>query len=70
MGDYNHSNYFCEVLSGLPPYYPVDKVVVDGVTIEVTHFVSIDPNTGLAFFLNGGGLQQIDCKEIQAIDWT
>lgn len=64
-------NAICQLLQTIPPNYPVENLFVNGVNITgVTTFVNVDPNTGLAYFINGDSSVVVDCTGIDAIDWA
>jgi hypothetical protein len=67
----NNSNNICQLLSTLPPGYPVSEVVVDGFSESVNAFVTLDQNTNLAYFSEvGGGLVVADCRRISLVDFA
>ena len=66
----NNNNDICNLLSNLPPQYPVESIVVDGFEEDVNAFVSFNRGTNLAFFTEGnGGLVVADCRRISQIDF-
>lgn len=67
----NSSNSICQLLSTLPPGYPVSEIVVDGFSESVSAFVTLDQNTNLAYFTEtGGGLVVADCRRISLVDFA
>ncbi|WP_144553706.1 hypothetical protein [Peribacillus simplex] len=44
-----------KVVQGLPVNYPVGVVFLNGLPVEVSQFINLNPETGLAYFLNAEG---------------
>ncbi len=67
---HHNNNPICDLLSTLPPQYPVESIVVDGFEEDVNAFVTLNRNTNLAYFTEpGGGLVVADCRRISEIDF-
>lgn len=68
----NRGNAICRLLQTLPPNYPIENLFINGLNLatpSVTAFVSVDPETGLAYFINGDSSLVDDCSRIDGIDW-
>lgn len=57
----------CDLLATLPPNYPVNSVVVDGVSQETTNFIVLDNR--LAYFRNGADTKTFSCTSIEGLDF-
>ncbi|WP_027723871.1 hypothetical protein [Tuberibacillus calidus] len=60
----------CQQLLTTDPNTAVDSIVVDGATVTVTNFVTVDEKQGLAFFLTATGVTVVDCSELSAVNFT
>jgi len=65
MGFMNNGS-ICDVLATFPPNYPVDNVIVFGITQATTNFISIA--NGLATFRNDAEIKIFDCSRIDGLD--
>lgn len=57
-----------DLLATLPPAYPVDNVVVDGVLQSTSNFVSVQ--NGLAYFTDGAQIKVFNVSSIDGLDLT
>lgn len=64
------NNGICDLLANLPPQYPVNEIVVDGFNEDVNAFITLDQDSDLAYFSEGGGgLVVADCRKISLVDF-
>lgn len=58
-----------QLLSSLPPNYPVKQIIVEGVAISVGTLLFVNTTTGLAFFSTENDTFSIAIDKIEAILW-
>lgn len=58
-----------EMLTKLPPNYPVDTLYLGGKEVHVSNFVKILPNLGVAHFRNGEKLITVDYHSVHGVKW-
>lgn len=57
------------LLSSLPPTYPMQRIVVDGATIDVDHLLNVDEKKGIAYFSSPTGIVTAAIDQLDAIHW-
>ncbi|MGG0669651.1 hypothetical protein [Sporosarcina koreensis] len=57
------------LLSSLPPTYPIQRIVVDGGTIDVDHLLNVDEKKGIAYFSSPTGIVTAAIDKLDAIHW-
>ncbi|PEK99093.1 hypothetical protein [Bacillus sp. AFS017336] len=66
--EFSRPRSICEFLSTLPPQYPINEIIVDGVSESVNFFITFDSSTNLAYFSSvSGGLVIVDCRRISQV---
>ena len=58
-----------QLLSSLPPNYPVKQIIVEGVAISVEALLFVNTTTGLAFFTTDNDTFSVPIDKIEAILW-
>lgn len=58
-----------QLLSSLPPNYPVKQIIVEGVAISVEALLFVNTTTGLAFFTTDNDTFSVAIDKIEAILW-
>lgn len=57
------------LLASLPPTYPIQRIVVDGGTIDVDHLLNVDETKGVAYFSSETGIVTAAIDKLDAIHW-
>jgi uncharacterized protein YPO0396 len=57
------------LLSTLPPKYPIQRIVADGMTIDVDHLLNVDDKKGVAYFSSSTGIVTVAIDKLDAIHW-
>lgn len=58
-----------KLLSTLPPTYPIQRIVVDGGTIDVDYLLNVDEKKGVAYFSSSTGIVTAAIDKLDAIHW-
>jgi DNA repair ATPase RecN len=58
-----------KLLSALPPIIPIQRIVVDGIAIDVNHLLNVDEKKGIAYFSSPTGVVTVDIDKLDAIHW-
>ena len=57
------------LLSTLPPKYPMQRIVVEGMTVDVDHLLNVDEKKGVAYFSSATGIVTVAIDKLDAIHW-
>ncbi|WP_252502220.1 hypothetical protein [Sporosarcina sp. Marseille-Q4943] len=57
------------LLATLPPKYAMQRIVVDGITIDVDHLLNVDDKKGVAYFASPAGIVTTSIDKLDAILW-
>lgn len=57
------------LLASLPPKYPIQRIGVDGGTIDVDHLLNVDEKKGIVFFSSPTGIVTAAIDKLDAIHW-
>lgn len=57
------------LLSSLPSTYPIQRIIVDGESIDITHLVNVDEEKGIACFSSATGVVSVAIDKLDAIHW-
>lgn len=57
------------LLASLPSTYPIQRIVIDGGTIDVDHLLNVDETKGIAYFSSATGIVTTAIDKLDAIHW-
>ncbi|WP_432357241.1 hypothetical protein [Sporosarcina sp. UB5] len=57
------------LLATLPPKYPLQRIIIDGGTIDVDHLLNVDDKKGVAYFSSPTGIVTAAIDKLDAIHW-
>ncbi|RXJ02410.1 hypothetical protein DS745_06815 [Anaerobacillus alkaliphilus] len=59
-----------EILFNLPPNFPVHSLYIEGNSVEVSRFISVDPDQQVAQFALNNKIKTFDCEKINGIEFS